>query len=140
MNADLNMLPNIRFRVNDTQIRLISTTIYKYAIIHLQKGVSCVVLCILEKIMNNPLELLTGECWPVVALLAKGITNNCPSRSETNCSVLSDKKNQIHTSMHCSREKKELKISWTPKLQVEKLIWCKTLFVMKDLPNFEHHS
>ena len=49
MNADLNMLPNIRFRVNDTQVRLISTTIYKYAIIHLQKGVSCVVLYILKK-------------------------------------------------------------------------------------------
>jgi hypothetical protein len=120
MNADLDMLPNIRFRVNDTQIRLVSTTIYKYAIVHLQKGVSRVVLYILEKIIWQT-RRLTGECWPVVALFAKGITNNCPSRSERNFSVLRDNRSQILTLMHCSREKKELEISWTPKLQNRKV-------------------
>ena len=122
MKANLNMLPNIRFRVNDTQIRLISTTIYKHAVIHLQKSVSCVILYILEKIIwQTRKELPTGECWPVVALFAKGITNNCPSRSETNCSVLHDKRRWIPTSVHCNREKKELKVSWTPKLQNKKV-------------------
>lgn len=53
-----------------------------------------------EKPFGKPEGSPTGECWPVVALFAKGITNNCPSRSETNCSVLGDKKSKILTPMH----------------------------------------
>jgi hypothetical protein len=66
------MLPNIRFRVNDTQIGLISTTVYQYAIIHLQKGVSCVVLCILEISFGKPERLTHRRMLASCRALRKG--------------------------------------------------------------------
>lgn len=75
------MLPNIRFWVDDAHVRLVCSSINKGTVIHLKERIACIVL--FKDLSTLHLLIteipLTGECWPVVALLAKGITNSCPS-------------------------------------------------------------
>lgn len=75
---DLDVLPNVRFRIDDAHVRLIGTPIYKRPVIHLQEGIASVVLptgYIRDNCSSYTIKL-TGECCPVVALLAKGMANN----------------------------------------------------------------
>jgi len=64
------VLPDIRFRVDDAHIGLISSSIHQYSILQLKEGVASVVLLI--SIPPSFINMLTGEGWQVVALLAKG--------------------------------------------------------------------
>ena len=41
---DLDVLPNVRFRIDDAHIRLIGTPIHKGSVVHLQERISSVVL------------------------------------------------------------------------------------------------
>ena len=44
INHYLDMLPNIRFRVDNTHVRLISASIYEDPVIHLQECISGIIL------------------------------------------------------------------------------------------------
>ena len=88
--GDLDMLPYIRFGVDDAHIWLVRTAIDKNAIIHLKEPVLGVVLPRIcqRKWMVRSFSGRTGECCPVVALLANGRTNICPSGSARDVRLL----------------------------------------------------
>jgi hypothetical protein len=96
--TDFDVLPDIRLWVDDAHVRLISTPIHEGSVIHLKKGITSVVLQgNISMLACSPKSItrLTGECCPVVAHLAKGIENNCPSTSE--------KDEGMHCEEHCHR-------------------------------------
>ena len=76
--TDLDMLPDIGVGIDYAHVRLICPSVNECPVVHLQEGVSRVVLRDVLVEGTNPLvvQRLTGECCPVVALFAKGMTKS----------------------------------------------------------------
>lgn len=77
----LYMLPNVRLWIYDAHIWLVCSTVYKRTVVHLEEGMTSIVLITFNNLLYNREELRTGECWHVVALFAKGRINIWPSHS-----------------------------------------------------------
>lgn len=76
------MLPYVGFGVDHAHVRLICSAVDKNPIVHLEKSVLCIVLKRTISILSmrdRRNSWLTGECCPVVALLANGSTKSWPS-------------------------------------------------------------
>lgn len=54
---DLDMLPNVRFWVDDTHIRLVGTPVHKGSVVHLEESIACVVLPTVYVILHYVLYL-----------------------------------------------------------------------------------
>jgi hypothetical protein len=67
--AHLDMLPDVRLWVDDAHIRLVSSAVHQNPVVHLKERVSRIIL--LSASLRRSWR--TGECCPVVALLAKGM-------------------------------------------------------------------
>jgi len=74
----LDVLPYVRLRVDHTHVRLFCATVYEHPVVLVQKRMSCVVLSayVRDKSYKHPGDRLTGDCWPVAALFAKGIVKS----------------------------------------------------------------
>ncbi len=65
---DLDMLPDVRFWVDDTHIRLVSTSIHKGPVVHLEEGIAGIILPTIYVILRSVLYLLHSQVNVVLSL------------------------------------------------------------------------